>query len=331
VSGFSRTVLSFPFWMLHMAPRGQVSFLSGNSELFGDLHLTLDDLAQRGPGLRPGHEGRAHQGWTSARLDGLIVVRRGQPPGFTLRSRRRAAPFSPAKKPRVHGTGLELHQRAFRPRYVTDEATAMFTLQRSIPAVLIAAGLMAAPACATQRPYYGAQRDYRDFERRAHDDGYRRGLEQGQRDARDRRDFRVDRDRVYRDADRNRGNRDRDEYARFFRDGYRQGYTEGYNRAAQYDRRGVYPNGPVFDPGNGPRNGGRLSSSPAAQVGYRDGFEAGREDANDRGNYDPRRSKRYRDGDRDYDNRYGSRDQYKQDYRAAFVQGYEEGFRNFRR
>jgi hypothetical protein len=51
VSGFSRSVLNFPFWMLDMAPRGQASFLSGNSELFGDLHLTLDDLAQRGPGL----------------------------------------------------------------------------------------------------------------------------------------------------------------------------------------------------------------------------------------------------------------------------------------
>jgi len=200
----------------------------------------------------------------------------------------------------------------------------MFTLQRSIPAFLMAAGLLTAPACAAQRPYYGAQRDYRDFERRVHDDGYRRGFEQGQRDARDRRDFRVDRDRAYRDA--GRGQRDRDQYARFFRDGYREGYTEGYNRIGRFDRR-VIPNGPgAVYPGNG-----RAYSSPAARLGYRDGLEAGRDDANDRGSYDPRRSKRYRDGDRDYDNRYGSRDQYKQDYRAAFVQGYEEGYRNVRR
>ena len=47
--------------------------------------------------------------------------------------------------------------------------------------------------------------------------------------------------------------------------------------------------------------------------------------------FDPVRAKRYREGDHDYDNRYGSRDQYKQDYRAAFVQGYEEGYRNVRR
>jgi len=191
---------------------------------------------------------------------------------------------------------------------------------------LIAAGLMVAPACAAQRPYYGAQRDYRDFERRAHADGYRRGLEHGQRDARDRRDFRIDRDRAYRDADRGRGNRDGDQYARFFRDGYRDGYAEGYGRLGPYNRQ-VYPNGPAATyPGNG-----RAYASPAAQAGYRDGLEAGRDEANDRENYDPRRSKRYREGDRDYDNRYGSRDQYKQDYRAAFVQGYEEGYRNIRR
>ena len=205
----------------------------------------------------------------------------------------------------------------------------MVTLQRSVPAFLMAVGLLTAPACAVQRPYYEAQRDYRDFERRAYDDGYRRGLDNGQRDARDRRDFRVDRDRAYRDADGRRGLRNRDEYSRFFRDGYRDGYTEGYNRIARSDRR-LYPNGSIFNPGNG-RNGGRASSSPAAKIGYRDGLEAGRDDANDRSNYDPRRSKRYREGDHDYNNRYGSRDQYKQDYRAAFVQGYEEGYRGNRR
>src|SRR5262249_47439110 len=123
-------------------------------------------------------------------------------------------------------------------------ATAMFTIQRSVPALLLAAGLLATPACAAQRPYYsGGQRDYRDFERRAYDDGYRRGVDNGQRDARERRDFRVDRDRVYRDVDNRRG-RDGYDYVRFFRDGYREGYTEGYNRVARYDRydRRVYPN-----------------------------------------------------------------------------------------
>jgi hypothetical protein len=221
---------------------------------------------------------------------------------------------------------------------IKDEALVMFNTQRSIPALLIAIGLLATPACAAQRPYYGAQRDYREVERRAYDNGYRRGLENGQNDARDRRDFRIDRDRDFRNADAGyRGGwGDRDLYRRQFRDGYREGYAQGYNRVAQYDRR-AYPNGPFGSvnpgnrfPGNGNPGNGPYASL-AAQVGYRDGVEAGREAANDREASDPRRSKRYREGDHDYNDRYGSRDQYKQDYRAAFIQGYEEGYRGYRR
>jgi hypothetical protein len=84
-------------------------------------------------------------------------------------------------------------------------------------------------------------------------------------------------------------------------------------------------------PGNNGNRGGERYNSPAAQVGYRDGVEAGREDADDRKPFDPRRSKRYREGDHDYENRYGSRDAYKQEYRGAFTQGYEEGYRGYRR
>jgi hypothetical protein len=73
---------------------------------------------------------------------------------------------------------------------------------------------------------------------------------------------------------------------------------------ARNDRRRTYSNGPAT--GN---LGTAGSSSPAAQVGYRDGLDVGRNDANDRESYDPRRSKSYREGDRDYNNRYGSRDQ----------------------
>src|SRR5262249_27135211 len=139
-------------------------------------------------------------------------------------------------------------------------------------------------------------------------------IDSGERDARDRRDFRIDRDRDYRDVERD----NRDAYRRFFLDGYRAGYTEGFNRVARFERR-EYP------------DNGRVGGSPATRVGYRDGFEAGRNDANDRERYDPRRSKRYRDGDHDFDRDYGSRDQYKLEYRAAFVQGYDEGYRGYRR
>lgn len=108
----------------------------------------------------------------------------------------------------------------------------MSTSLKSAPALLLLAGLtLAAPACAT-RAYYSAPRDYRDVERRAYDDGYRRGFAYGQRDARDRRDFRIDRDA------RDRDHRGGDVYGRFFSDGYRSGYTEGYERIARNERRG---------------------------------------------------------------------------------------------
>jgi hypothetical protein len=42
---------NFPFWVLRVAPRSQLSFFSDDSELFGDLHLTLEDLEHQGPGL----------------------------------------------------------------------------------------------------------------------------------------------------------------------------------------------------------------------------------------------------------------------------------------
>jgi hypothetical protein len=42
---------NFPFWMMRVTPRGQLSFFSGDSEVFGDFHLTLQDLERRGPGL----------------------------------------------------------------------------------------------------------------------------------------------------------------------------------------------------------------------------------------------------------------------------------------
>lgn len=195
----------------------------------------------------------------------------------------------------------------------------MFKQMRSVSAFVMAAALMAAPACAAQRPYYGNQRDVRDFERRAYDDGYRQGFDNGQRDARDRRDFRVDRDRVYRDERFGRN----DEYRRVFRNGYQEGYSQGYNRVARLDRRDYRTGAPV----NGRYNNG----SVAVQIGYRDGLQVGRDDASNRQNYDPRRAKWYRDGDHDYNNRYGSRDQYTREYRDAFIQGYEEGYRGNRR
>lgn len=214
----------------------------------------------------------------------------------------------------------------------------MVRAHRLFAAGVLAAGVwVATPACATgYYGSYGGQRDYRDFERVAYDNGYREGLKHGREDGEHRRDFRVDRDGDYRHADEgyHREYGDRELYRTAFRRGYEAGYREGYARETGYRNPGYgRPVPPPYYPAPGgvyPRGGGRYDS-PAAQNGYRDGLEAGRDAAHDRRAFDPIREKRYREGDHDYDNRYGSRDEYKRDYRAAFQQGYEEGYRGWRR
>jgi hypothetical protein len=191
---------------------------------------------------------------------------------------------------------------------------------------------MATPACASTGYYRYQERRGPEFERRAYDTGYRDGLSHGEHDARDRREFRVDRDGDYRHADDgyHREYGDKDDYRRAFRRGYEAGYTEGFNRFA---RRGapavvvpppvVYQNAPPAVAY--PRVEGRFESL-AARNGYRDGVDAGRHDARDRNRFDPSRAKRYREGDHDYDRRYGPREEYKREYRAAFEAGYREGY-----
>jgi hypothetical protein len=215
----------------------------------------------------------------------------------------------------------------------------MFKAHRHLPAYLLSAGLLIAASACASGGYYGGQRTYsRSYERLAYQNGFDRGVRNGERDARDRRDFSYSRDREYRDADWGfrRGEIDRDDYRRAFRRGFEDGYSEGFNRAARaygpnYPR---YPgaNAPYGYPRQGPAvpRAGYGYGSIATQNGYRDGLEAGRNDARDRQHYDPIRPKRYREGDHDYDSRYGSRDDYKREYRAAFQQGYEAGYREYR-
>jgi hypothetical protein len=237
--------------------------------------------------------------------------------------------FFPDRRDPPHGIGLEVSASAgaLMPR---PRIPIMFRPFTAFPALLLAVAIgAAAPACASgyyQR--YPNQRDSRDVERLAYDNGYRQGFPRGERDALDRRGYRIDRDGDYRNADGGyRGYGDRDGYRRAYRNGYEAGYAEGYNRVARSVRN---DRGRIYPPAAGP--GGRnVYVSPAAQTGYRDGYEAGRDDARDRRGNDPRRSKRYREGDNDYNGRYGSRDQYKQEYRAAFQQGYDQGYRESRR
>ncbi len=118
----------------------------------------------------------------------------------------------------------------------------MWNAKRFAPGLALAAAVaLTAPACAASvyayQPRYEARRD---IGRIAYDNGFRQGMENGERDARRGRRFDIDRDRDFRNAD--WGYRHefgpRDEYRRVFRDGYRAGYEQGYRRAD--DRRDDY-------------------------------------------------------------------------------------------
>ena len=209
---------------------------------------------------------------------------------------------------------------------------------RFIPAALVVAGIgFATPACASQ-VYGNRGGSIRQVDRRAYDNGYQRGLRDGESDVRRGRDYSYTRHDEYRDADqgyrRNDGNLD--QYRRSFRQGYQTGYNESFSRYGGRTSRGAYPtypvspsypsspSYPVYPDGRAVPRGSY--SSPAADNGYRDVLEAGRNAARSRDAYDPVRAKSYREGDHNYNSRYGSRDEYKREYRSAFEQGYREGY-----
>jgi flagellar biosynthesis/type III secretory pathway protein FliH len=206
----------------------------------------------------------------------------------------------------------------------------MFKAHRHLPALLAAAVLMAAPACASRGGLYRYPSSSRATEDRAYRNGYDEGRRAGESDAQRGRAVDYNRHNEYRDADNGyRGGVNRDGYRQVFRRGFVDGYEEGYRR---YARNGnAYPQRVPGGFGNGGPNPRYGSRSPAAQSGYRDGYEQGRHDGRDGDRYDPVRASRYRSGDHDYNNRYGSRDEYKREYRTAFEQGYEQGYRENRR
>jgi hypothetical protein len=201
-----------------------------------------------------------------------------------------------------------------------------------VPAILVVAAVaIATPACAAQGPLYRYPGPRGSVDTRAYDYGYDDGLRRGEGDARRQRSFDYARHGDYRDADDGYRGGNRNAYREVYRRGFAEGYNAGYRRYARggYDR--GYPNYPNY-PNNRtyPAARGRYVSA-AAQNGFRDGLEQGREDGRDGDRYDPVRASRYRSGDNDYDRRDGSLDEYKRDYRAAFQQGYDQGYREYRR
>ena len=202
--------------------------------------------------------------------------------------------------------------------------------------LLVLAALMAA-AFSTQAcvAAYGYEQHgpgyYGDVRRVAYDNGYQRGLANGQRDARDgrRADFRDDRE--YRDADWGYDRRvgSRGQYRQVFRDGYQAGYVEGYRRFADAGRYGEGRAVPRYtEPPRDERYGRYGTNDVAFRNGFEDGREKGAKDARSRRSFDPMRHDWFRDGDRHYDGRYGSKQQYREIYRDGFRQGYEAGYRN---
>ena len=218
----------------------------------------------------------------------------------------------------------------------------MSKMNRYFPMLALAAVVaLSASACAEEIYAGGYPRGGgygRDLDRRAYDNGFREGQEEGQSDARRNRGYSPQRHDEYRDADDgyHRGHGDREYYRRAYRQGFEAGYRQSFERNARYGRDDRYGRDGrdervyapvVIEPGypSGDRGYGS-SGSAAAQNGYRDGIEAGRSDARDGDRFDPVRAKRYREGDHDYNDRYGSRDDYKREYRAAFEQGSREGY-----
>jgi hypothetical protein len=184
--------------------------------------------------------------------------------------------------------------------------------------------------------------------RAAYDNGYRRGLERGERDGRDRRPMNYRDEKDYRNGDWGYDRRygSRDYYRQAFRSGFEAGYSASYSRYGGYGQangRAVprgYPGSAPYPNGRYPdRTGGYgrpdgygygYANNIAFQNGYRDGLEKGDKDWRSRKSYDVLRHDWYRDGDRHYKKEYGPRNQYKDAYRAGFKQAYDQAFRGGR-
>jgi flagellar biosynthesis/type III secretory pathway protein FliH len=229
-----------------------------------------------------------------------------------------------------------------------------------VPVLAMAALGSSAPARAQsgwrdsdRRSYTDERQSYYDSRRAAHDNGFREGLKQGEKDGRKGDVFAYQDERTFQRADKgyHREYGPIDRYRQSFRTGYADGYSEGYQRYAPnysygngrtfprrddrgwptYPDRGTYPGYPQPYPGQqgGPgRNGGY--NDAALQNGINDGYEKGVEDARKNRAFDPVRHEWYRSGDRRYDGRFGSREQYKDLYRQGFKDGYERGYREGR-
>lgn len=122
----------------------------------------------------------------------------------------------------------------------------MWTLskaRRVVPAAmgaLLMVGALASTAACSAGIYTSARTPpYANIERRAYDNGYRQGLDDGRNDARHNRSFSFERHDEYRNAERGfrRQDGERDPYRVAFRRGFEAGYREAFDRFDREYRR----------------------------------------------------------------------------------------------
>jgi hypothetical protein len=110
---------------------------------------------------------------------------------------------------------------------------------RWLPPMLLVLGVwISAPACAV--PIHSPRGDYRqNVERRAYDQGHRKGFDRGRDDARHGRPQQYERYKEYRTADDGyrRDDGDRDIYRGVFRQGFRDGYVQAFNERREENGR----------------------------------------------------------------------------------------------
>src|SRR5262245_15406981 len=179
----------------------------------------------------------------------------------------------------------------------------------------------------------------------AYNEGYQRGLQSGEQDARRGDSFNYTDESDFRRGDigyrREYGSVDqyRNQFRRGFETGYRAGFDRQHDDRYSPDRR----NGPP--PCDNGRASGRVgrygdrydpygrgtSYNFAFQNGFNDGYERGVDDGRGRRRNDPFAESRYRSADHGYKSEYGSKDAYKLTYRDAFQQGYDRGYNDARR
>jgi hypothetical protein len=112
-----------------------------------------------------------------------------------------------------------------------------------LPAMLLTLGVwIATPGCAAR--VTSGRGEYRqNVQRRAFDEGHRKGVDRGRDDARHGRQRSYERDKEYRDGDAGyrRDDGDRDAYRDVFRQGFRTGYAEAFDQRRDRDNRGRRP------------------------------------------------------------------------------------------